>query len=182
MKSWGFHRGECRMNGNGGRGGHRTRKPGNQQHQQNQQQNQKNKRVQRGEDLLAPKKNHSIFDKKKFSFADRPKWVPPAASSEAVPERSCTLCGKKIESMAEAIGKTGSTDTFHIDCLIKKLSEREKLEPGDAVYYIGGGRFGIIHLDENRSTKFTIKRVIEWEARDERQDWRKIIADHFSIV
>jgi hypothetical protein len=176
------------MNGNGGRGGHRTRKPGKQQqqqnqpHHQNQQQSQKTKRVQRGEDLLAPKKTHSIFDKKKFPFLDRPKWVPPTPSSETVPELSCPLCGKKIESPAEAVGKTGSKDTFHIDCIINKLTEREKLETGDAVYYIGGGRFGIIHFDENHSKNFTIKRVIEWEARDERQDWRKIIADHFSII
>jgi hypothetical protein len=69
-----------------------------------------------------------------------------------------------------------------------KIAQEEPLEKGDTVTYIGGGRFGIVHFSsgvpgrsENGKT-FEIKKIIEWENKDNRAEWRSTISDHYSVT
>jgi hypothetical protein len=51
------------------------------------------------------------------------------------------------------------------------------------VSYIGGGRFGVIVFDKSHSPRgFKIKKIIEWEQKDNPIPWRKRLADRFSIT
>jgi len=57
------------------------------------------------------------------------------------------------------------------------------LEANDAVCYIGGGRFGVIHYNNPPDIKdFIIKRIIDWEAKDNSNDWRMPISEYFSVT
>jgi hypothetical protein len=141
------------------------------------------------------------FDKSRGIFIDRPKWTPPQVSTEPIPVPECPYCGKPIKDLAVAIADKDSGRAVHFDCIIGRLAKNETLERGDSIAYIGGGRFGIVHFTaarENSSSQrerrggsgpgkaesqtFTIKKIFEWENKEERADWRKLLADYFSVT
>jgi hypothetical protein len=111
-------------------------------------------------------------------------------STEPFPVPDCPYCGKPIKDLAAALSDKDSGAAVHFDCVIARLAENETLEKGDAVTYIGGGRFGIVHFNnpadfQGRSLdprKFTIKKVFEWEDKENRAEWRKFVADHYSVT
>jgi hypothetical protein len=64
-----------------------------------------------------------------------------------------------------------------------RLAQGEVLEKGDVVAYIGGGRFGVVRFNSpQESRKFTIKKIFEWENKDDRAEWRGAISDHYSVT
>jgi hypothetical protein len=114
---------------------------------------------------------------------DRPKWVPPQMSAEPIPQADCPYCGKPIRDISAAIADKNSGVPVHFDCVIARLAEGEMLEPGDAVTYIGGGRFGVVQFPNPQDTRnFKIKKIFEWEDKENRADWRRNISDHYSVV
>jgi hypothetical protein len=98
--------------------------------------------------------------------------------------------------MAAAITDRASGQPVHFDCATARIAEGEILESGDVVVYIGGGRFGIVHFpgmirdtlqgrkngDDYDTRDFRIKKIVEWEDKENRAPWRKNIEDHFSVV
>jgi hypothetical protein len=112
---------------------------------------------------------------------DRPKWIPPRVSPEPLPTPDCPWCGKPIKDIASAIADKDSGVPIHFDCVVARLQEGETLEKGDVISYIGGGRFGIVHyvnLQDPRN--FTIKKIFEWENKDNRAEWRSTVSSHYS--
>jgi hypothetical protein len=77
-------------------------------------------------------------------------------------------------------------EPVHFDCVLARISQRENLERGDSLAYIGGGRFGVVHFDDGESQgrsenrNFKIKRILEWEDKENRAEWRSHISDHYS--
>ena len=123
-----------------------------------------------------PEKNRGIL-------VDRPKWVPPSPPSTPLPAASCAWCDKPIKDISEAIAEPDTRKPVHFDCIINRIVERENLESGDTVSYIGGGRFGIIHFNNPPDTRdFRIKKIFEWENREIRAEWRTTMSDHFSVT
>jgi hypothetical protein len=74
----------------------------------------------------------------------------------------------------------------HFDCVAARIVREEKLEKGDTVTYIGGGRFGVVcfgsRIPGGDGKPFTIKKIIEWENKDNRAEWRSTISDHYSVT
>jgi hypothetical protein len=78
----------------------------------------------------------------------------------------------------------------HFDCVIARLTESEQLEKGDVVAYLGGGRFGVVHFNilpgfqgkQADGKSFTIKKVFEWENKENRAEWRSFVSDHYSVT
>jgi hypothetical protein len=71
----------------------------------------------------------------------------------------------------------------HFDCVVARIAEAEALESGDSVTYIGGGRFGIVHFSSpGDPQRFRIKKILEWEDRETRPEWRGDISDHYSLT
>ena len=97
---------------------------------------------------------------------------------------SCELCGQSITDITAAIANRGSGKPVHFDCVLAKLSETEHIGQNDKITYIGQGKFAVLHFENIHDMRhFTIKREIEWEARDkERHDWRNEIAGLYSQV
>jgi hypothetical protein len=74
-------------------------------------------------------------------------------------------------------------EPVHLDCVIGRIAGGEILEPGDVVSYIGGGRFGVVHFNDSRDLQnFKIKKILEWEDKDNRAEWRRSISDHYSVT
>ena len=122
-------------------------------------------------------------EKNKASLFERPKWTPPVQPAISLQTFSCALCGKPIKDIAMAINEPEANKPVHFDCVINKIAEKEKLEKGDVVNYIGGGRFGIVHFKNPNNTKgFIIKKIFEWENKENRTEWRDEICFHFSVT
>ena len=135
---------------------------------------------------------------------DRPKWVPPKPPALNLPAATCAWCEKPIKDIMTAICEPDSGMPVHFDCVISRIAEREALEAGDTVGYIGGGRFGIIHFNTPESADartssdrrsvasqmhgpleskdFKIKKVFEWERKENHCEWRAAISDYFSAT
>ena len=122
-------------------------------------------------------------EKRKGGFFERPKWVPPKPPAFSLPQASCSWCDKPIKDITAAICDPDTGKPVHFDCVINRIIERENLESGDTVSYIGGGRFGIIHYNNPPDSRdFKIKKIFEWEKKENRSEWRVTISDHFSVT
>lgn len=127
--------------------------------------------------------------------SERPKWIPPKTNTEPLPVSDCLWCGKPIRDMSSAIADKDTGSPVHFDCVTSRIAFAERLEKGDSVAYIGGGRFAVIssgalsdHLQvagrgsPAQSRSFVIKKIIEWENKDKRAEWRSVICDHYSVT
>ena len=147
-------------------------------------------------------------DRAKASFIERPRWVPPKMNTDPLPAPDCPWCGKPIRDISSAIADKDTGAPVHFDCVAERIAGGENFEKGDVISYIGGGRFGIVNFGTNPESsghrgegprfaqdsdrryagsqqgnrEFTIKKIIEWENRDKRAEWRSLICDHYSIT
>jgi len=124
-------------------------------------------------------------------------------NTEPLPVPDCPFCGRPIRDISSAIADKDTGLPVHFDCVISRITGNERLERGDSVTYIGGGRFGIVNFktaDETtnhrpegqRNTpapftktsgcEFKIKKIIEWENREKKAEWRFEICDHYSVT
>jgi hypothetical protein len=176
------------MSGNGsGRGGdnrRNRRKPFKHRDRENNQSRDRDtsKNINKKSADFSPISEGKV-DKRRGGLFDRPKWVPPVPPSVPLPSASCAWCDKPIKTISEAISEPDTGKPVHLECVINRIIERETLETGDTVGYIGGGRFGIIHYNNPPDVRdFKIKKIVEWENKETRSDWRVTLCEHFSIT
>ena len=94
-------------------------------------------------------------------------------SSYAGPAYVCSVCGKNIRDLSSAITEKKSGEPAHFDCVIKDIAKDEPLQENEKIVYLGNGKFGVIHYDNNQNKNFKILREIEYEeSREEKPDWR----------
>lgn len=86
-------------------------------------------------------------------YFERPKWVPPKVKTDPLPVSNCAWCGKPIRDISSAIADKDTGAPVHFDCVISRITFGEKLEKGETVTYIGGGRFGIVSFDSSLQQK-----------------------------
>ena len=122
----------------------------------------------------------------KASFFERPKWIPPKMNTDPLPDPDCPYCGKPIRDISSAIADRDSGIPVHFDCVTARIAGTESLDKGETVSYLGGGRFGIVcaaaSQGRSESRDFKIKKIIEWENKDKRAEWRSLICDHYSVT
>jgi hypothetical protein len=129
------------------------------------------------------KKDTLRYDMNRSVIFERPQWTPPQTSTDPIPTADCPYCGKPIKDMSAAVADKDSGEPVHFECIIARISAGENLSPGDSIAYIGGGRFGIVHFNNPQDKRnFNIKKILEWEDKENRSEWRKIIADHYSVT
>ena len=123
------------------------------------------------------------IEKPRISLNERPKWIPPKSSSDPLPSPDCPYCGKPIRDIASALSDKETGMAVHFDCTIARIANNEIMEKGDVITYIGGGRFGIVHFhNPGEIKKFTIKKILEWENKENWAEWRIVVSDHYSIT
>ncbi len=95
----------------------------------------------------------------------------------------CKHCGQPIVDMTQAMADKKTGEPVHFDCVLEMISTEEHISSNDTLAYIGQGRFGIINFPNTRDMKhFTIKKIIEWEDKDNKSSWREKMADLYSQV
>lgn len=95
----------------------------------------------------------------------------------------CPKCGQPITDVASALSEKSSDKPVHFECALSEVEKKEKLEANERIAYIGKGRFGVLAYDNpNDQRHFTIKRIIEWEDRDQKSQWREEVSDLYSKV
>ena len=125
-------------------------------------------------------KNTENLKTEKAPAVERPKWVPPKTSTPFIPISDCPYCGKPIRDISQAIADKDTGVPVHFDCVTSRIAGSEILEKDDSVTYIGGGRFGIVSFSGR--TEFKIKKIIEWENKDKRAEWRSEICESYSVT
>ena len=96
--------------------------------------------------------------------------------------KECSLCNKPVTDLACALADKNTGEPVHFDCVLKYLSEHETLSEGQSIAYIGQGRFGVIVKTPLRTPSFSIERIIEWESREQKIQWRSNIAELYSCT
>lgn len=87
---------------------------------------------------------------------------------------NCNICGTEIQDIITALCYTDENTPAHFDCIIKNLAEKENLQEGQRVVYLGSGNFGIVKTnDEENKPNFKIIKKIEFEQRENIPDWRR---------
>lgn len=95
----------------------------------------------------------------------------------------CDKCGQVITDLSTALMDRTTQKPIHFDCVLKELNQQETLAEGDRLTYIGKGRFGIVNFPNIHDMKhFTIKKIIEWENRETKGEWRNQMAELYSQV
>lgn len=105
----------------------------------------------------------------------------------------CSFCGKPVTDVASALADRTTDKPVHFDCVLDYLAEHETLSAGQSISYIGQGRFAVISSKVPASVqgtsaagvaaaglvaagapspRFVIERIIEWEPRDKKYEWR----------
>ena len=125
--------------------------------------------------------------KEKGPVVDRPKWVPPKISADPLPVPDCPWCGEPIRDISSAIADKNTGVPVHFECVAARIAEGETLEKGDAVTYIGGGRFGVVYFgapgDSRAAARdWKIKKIIEWENKEMKAEWRSLVCDRYSVT
>jgi hypothetical protein len=123
-------------------------------------------------------KETSLQDKQ-----ERLLWTAPVMPDNPITTPNCPWCGKQITDITTAISDKDTGLPVHFDCVLARITGMETLEPNDSVCYIGGGRFGIVHYNNPPDTRdFTIKKIFEWEVKENISEWRRPISEYFSIT
>ncbi|MGP1593686.1 MAG: hypothetical protein ACTTH8_00310 [Treponema sp.] len=95
----------------------------------------------------------------------------------------CARCGKPIKELSAALADKSDGKPVHFDCVLNYLQETEPLHEGETITYIGQGRFAVIkYVSQVIMKDFSIIRIIEWEDKNKRAEWRGEIADLFSRI
>lgn len=95
----------------------------------------------------------------------------------------CEKCGQPITDVASAIADKVSGKPVHFECVLNELAKGETLGENDRIAYIGQGRFAVLHYDNPRDQKgFKILKIIEWEPREQKREWRDELSGLYSQV
>lgn len=110
---------------------------------------------------------------------ERIKAIQDLKSRELV----CPACGEPITDIASCLNDKKTGKPVHFDCAISEVSKAETLSENEKIAYIGQGRFGVLYYENPRDQRhFTIKKIIEWEDRDSKPEWRDEISGLYSKV
>ncbi|MBN2618192.1 MAG: hypothetical protein JXR64_07775 [Spirochaetales bacterium] len=120
--------------------------------------------------------SQNTSDKKnsRYKGKNRPSWRSGGyrkKKSSSVALYTCPVCNEGIKEVGNAIDYLGGPS--HFDCVIRSLTEKENLKPGEKITYIGSGRFGVINYKKNDSgVPFTLIREIDVEDKEKTLPWR----------
>ena len=101
-----------------------------------------------------------------------------AVAAPATGPRTCPLCTEPVDDLYTAIAYGERGAPAHFDCIVSLLGEREELEEGARLCYLGGGSFGIVQMrpsarSGDRGGTLLIHKRIEVEERDSAPAWRE---------
>lgn len=145
--------------------------------------NNQNKNNQQGNKFTdnkpaKPQFGRTIFEDQNV-VRERQKAIAELKNREVI----CPKCGKQINDIASSLADKASGSPVHFDCVFSEIEKNEKLGQNEKIAYIGQGRFGVLYYENIRDQRhFTIKRIIEWEEREKKSEWREELSELYSKV
>ena len=95
----------------------------------------------------------------------------------------CPKCNMPITDVSSAMADKVTGNPVHFDCVLAQLKENEPVGENEKIAYIGQGRFAVLYYENPRDQKkFVIKKVIEWENREQKSEWRDELSGLYSQV
>lgn len=125
---------------------------------------------------------------KQFQFVSHENPEAVAQREQAIKELKareivCPKCGKIITDVASAMSDKSTGKPIHFECAMEQVSSAETLGQNEKIAYIGQGRFAVLYYENIRDQRhFHIKKIIEWEGRDSKPEWRDEMSGLFSQV
>ncbi len=99
------------------------------------------------------------------------------------PPLICSMCGKNIDNITQAIGGPGAEDVSHFDCVLRKIEQDEHLVSGQKVGYIGNGTFAVIQYEKKNFTgRFSIIKCIKIETKESTDRMRHVVDERKHAV
>ncbi len=125
-------------------------------------------------------KKQNSGNKRKSGRRRAPKrWNSKNRDRRKGPAPICERCGKPINNIHTAISDSSTSNPVHFDCIIKELTDKERLGPNERISYIGNGCFGVVTMKKGYKS-FTVERRIQYETGDKKADWRKSLSSRLS--
>ena len=113
------------------------------------------------------------------SLSDKNKAIQEFKARQIV----CPMCGAQILDVASALNDRKTGKPVHFECAMESVSKNETLGENEKIAYIGQGRFGVLYFENPRDQrKFTIKKIIEWEDREAKSEWREEMSNLYSQI
>ena len=95
----------------------------------------------------------------------------------------CPICSKVIEDLTSSLSDKTTGEPVHFDCAWNQAGKDITLKENEKFTYIGQGRFAVLYYENPRDQKkFVIKKIIEWENRDQKSEWRDELSGLYSQV
>ena len=76
----------------------------------------------------------------------------------------CPLCNQSVKFLLTAISIGEDNSPAHFDCVLKQISETEKLGPKEKITYIGNGNFAVVIGKAGKD--LVIRKKIEFEGKE----------------
>ncbi len=122
--------------------------------------------------------NHTLYENEE-SKREKQKAIQELKAREV----TCPMCGEPVTDIASALTDKNTGNPVHFDCALHQVEETETLGQNEKVAYIGQGRFGVLYFENPRDQrKFTIKKIIEWEDREKKSEWRDELSGLYSQI
>ena len=94
----------------------------------------------------------------------------------------CPYCGEAIKDITGAIASKGTGAPAHFDCVLNLLEQSEPCAENEKIIYIGHGNFAVVLFENpHNPKKFKISRLIEWEDKKAKLEWRMSILDYYDL-
>ncbi len=127
-------------------------------------------------------------NQRQFQFINHENPEAVAHREQAIKELKareviCPKCGKLITDIASAMTDKASGKPVHFECVMEQVSSGETVGQNEKIAYIGQGRFAVLSYENIRDQRhFHIKKIIEWEGRESKPEWRDEISGLYSKV
>lgn len=147
------------------------------------QKNWKNQNQNQNRGFEKEKKETFVFNKSAYEDTEAETQRIQAISELKKRENICPMCGQPITDLASSLNDKESGKPVHFDCALEKVKGAEPTGENEKVAYIGQGRFAVLSYENIRDQRhFTIKKIIEWEERDKKAEWRDEFSSLYSKV
>jgi hypothetical protein len=122
------------------------------------------------------KKNNQKTGKQRNSQKTRRRGGRGGSSKRYYAE--CPICGKGVRDLLTAVAWGDDRKPSHFDCVLKAIADKEDVQAKEKVVYLGGGIFGIVKIrsGSGASPRFTVRKRIQLEEKEENIDWRKKVS------
>lgn len=157
---------------------HNRHKNWNNSKKPNQNNNYSEEKIQNNKKVFEPSKNICSPEKTE-AMQKKLQQIQEFKAREVI----CPICQKPILDIPSALSDKKSGSPVHFECVMSDLEKTETVGQNEKICYIGQGRFGILYFENPRDQRhFTIKKIIEWENRENKLEWRDEVSTLFSQV